>query len=71
MKMKKFDMILRQDIFKGNKAIFVPFCDEIMLIGDTQMWNFPIHQQRSEVKVQHVFSLSMSREMWIWMLRLI
>jgi len=44
MEMNDFDMILEANFLKGNKAIVVPFCDEIMWIRDTQMWTFPSHQ---------------------------
>ena len=36
MEMNKFDMILRQDFLKGNKVIVVPFCDEVVLVGQSQ-----------------------------------
>lgn len=63
MEINHFDMILGQYFLKGNKATVVPFCDEIMLIGDTWTWNLLTHQHRREVKVQHVSALSMSRVM--------
>ena len=33
MQMNDFDMILGQDFLKGNKAIVVPFCNEVVLVG--------------------------------------
>ena len=33
MEMNDFDMLLGQDFLKGNKAIVVPFCDEVVLVG--------------------------------------
>ena len=33
MEMDDFDMILGEDFLKGNKAIVVPFCDEVVLVG--------------------------------------
>jgi len=56
-------MILGQYIMKGNKIVVIFFCDDILLIGGSQTWNFPTHRQRREVKVQHVSTLSMSRAM--------
>lgn len=32
MEMNDFDMILGHDFLKGNKAIVVPFCDEVVLV---------------------------------------
>lgn len=43
MEMNDFDMILGPNFLKGNKAIVVPFCNGIMLIGDTRTWTFPTH----------------------------
>lgn len=63
MEMSDFDMILGQDFLKGNKAIVVPFCDEVILVGQTQAWTLPTHGQRREVKVQHVSTLSLERAM--------
>lgn len=63
MEMNDFDMIFGHDFLKGNNAIVVPFCDEIMLIGGSQTWTFFTHKKRKEVKVQHVSTLSMSSVM--------
>jgi len=63
MEMNNFDMILRQDFLKGNKAIVVPFCEEIVLVGQSQTWTFPTHRKRREVKVQHVSALSLEKGM--------
>lgn len=63
MEMNDFNMILRQDFLKGNKAIFFPFCDDVVLVGHTQNWTLPTHRQRGEVKVQHVSALSLEKEM--------
>ncbi len=49
MEMNDFDMTLGQDF--GNRAIVVPFCDEVVLVGQSQTWTFPTHRQRREVKV--------------------
>ena len=48
---------------KGNRAIVVPFCDEVVLVGQSQTWTLPTHRQRREVKVQHVFALSLEKAM--------
>jgi len=44
MEMNDFDMILGQDFLKGNKAIVVPFCDEVVLVGQTRTWTLPTHR---------------------------
>ena len=51
MEMNDFDVILGQDFLKGNKAIVVPFYDEVVLVGQSQTWTLPTHRQRREVKV--------------------
>ena len=63
MEMNDFDMILGQDFLKDNKAIFVPFYDEVVLVGQTQTWTLPTHRQRKEVRVQHVSALSLEKAM--------
>jgi len=63
MEMNNFDMILGQDFLKGNRAIVVPFCDEVVLVGQSQTWTLPTHRQRREVKVQHVLALSLEKAM--------
>ena len=63
MEMNNFDMILGQDFLKGNKAIVVPFCDEVVLVGKSQNLTFPTHRQRHEFKVQHVSALSLEKAM--------
>jgi len=63
MEMNDFDVILGQDFLKGNKAIVVPFCDEVVLVGQTRTWTFSTHKQRREVKVQHVSALSLEKAM--------
>ena len=63
MEMNDFDVILGQDFLKGNKAIVVPFCDEVVLVGQSQTWTLPTHRQRREVKVQHVSALSLEKAM--------
>ena len=45
MEMNNFDMILGQDFLNGNKAIVVPFCDEVVLVGQSQTWTLPTHRQ--------------------------
>jgi len=64
MEMNDFDVIFRQDFLKGNRAVIVPSCDKVMLIGESQTWTLPTHKQRKEVKVQHVFALSLEKAMW-------
>ena len=51
IEMNDFDMILGQDFLNGNKAIVVPFCDEVLLVGQSQSWTLPTHRQRWEFKV--------------------
>eukprot|EP00253_Pinus_taeda_P026665 PITA_26665 len=63
MEMNDFDIILGQDFLKGNKAIVVPFCDEVVLVGQTRTWTLPTHRQRREVNVQHVSAVSLERAM--------
>ena len=48
---------------KGNRAIVVPLCDEVVLVGQSQTWTLPTHRQRREVKVQHVSALSLEKAM--------
>jgi len=62
MEMNGFDMIPGEDFLKGNKAIVVPFCDEVVLVGQSQTWTFPTHRQRREVRVQ-VSALSLEKAM--------
>ena len=35
MEMNDFDVILGQDFLKGNREVIVPFCNEVMLIGES------------------------------------
>ena len=63
MEMNDFDVILGKDFFEGNRAIVVPFCDEVVLVGQSQTWTLPTHRQRREVKVQHVSALSLEKAM--------
>ena len=63
MEMNDFAMILGQDFLKGNKAIVVPFCDEVVLVGQSQTLTLPTHRQRREVKMQHVSALSLDKAM--------
>eukprot|EP00253_Pinus_taeda_P030905 PITA_30905 len=52
-----------KDFLKGNNAIVVPFCDEVVLVGQTQTWTLLTHRQRREVNVEHVSALSLGRAM--------
>jgi len=63
MDMNEFDIILGQDLLKGNRAIVVPFYDEVVLVGQTQNWTLPTHRKRREVKVKHVSTLSLEKDM--------
>eukprot|EP00253_Pinus_taeda_P023421 PITA_23421 len=51
------------DFLKGNRAIVVPFCDEVVLVGQSQTWTLPTQRQRREVKVEHVSALSLEKAM--------
>eukprot|EP00253_Pinus_taeda_P017999 PITA_17999 len=51
------------DFLKRNKAIIVPFCDEVVRVGQSQIWTFSTHRQRREVKVQHVSALCLEKAM--------
>lgn len=44
MEMNDFNVILGQDFLKGNKAIVFPFCDEVVLVGQTRTWTLPTHR---------------------------
>jgi len=52
MEMNDFDMILGQDFLKGNKVIVVPFCDEVLIVGQNRTWALPTHRQRSRSRIQ-------------------
>eukprot|EP00253_Pinus_taeda_P035450 PITA_35450 len=50
-------------LLEGKQAFVVPFCDEVVLVGQSQTWTFPTHRQRREFKVQHVSTLSLEKAM--------
>ena len=41
MEMNDFDIILRQDLLKGNRAIVFPFYDEVVMVGRYKIGFFP------------------------------
>jgi len=42
MEMNDFDIILGQDLLKGNRAIVVPFYDEVVMVGRYKIGLFPV-----------------------------